>query len=43
MIYFFGVVLVSSLIGGVVYLIGGIPKPTQAEIDPPLPNIAGGE
>jgi uncharacterized protein (TIRG00374 family) len=32
LIYFFGVVLVSSLIGGVVYLVGGVPRPTRLEV-----------
>jgi len=32
LIYFFCVVLVSSLIGGVVYLVSGMPKPTTLEI-----------
>ena len=32
LIYFFGVVLLSSLAGGIVYLIGGVPRPSRLEV-----------
>ncbi len=40
-IYFFGVVIMSSLIGGVVYLIGGVPQPTAVEASDIIPDAAG--
>jgi uncharacterized membrane protein YbhN (UPF0104 family) len=40
LIYFFGVVLISSLLGGVIYLVGGVPKPSPVEI---AESTAGGE
>lgn len=40
-VYFFGVVIMSSLIGGVVYLIGGIPQPTAVEAAHVIPDAAG--
>ena len=42
-IYFFGVVLISSLIGGIVYLITGTPKSTSVDISQTLPDAVGGE
>ncbi|MEI6234917.1 MAG: lysylphosphatidylglycerol synthase transmembrane domain-containing protein [Planctomycetota bacterium] len=42
-VYFFGIVLVSSLIGGIVYLVGGITKPTAVEIAQPVTDGPGGE
>jgi uncharacterized protein (TIRG00374 family) len=41
LIYFFGVVLISSLIGGMIYLIGGVPKPTPVEIAETVTDAAG--
>lgn len=43
LVYFFGVVLISSLLGGVIYLIGGVPKPTQVEIRESVPDATSGE
>jgi hypothetical protein len=42
LIYFFGVVLVSSLIGGVVYLVSGMPKASTVEIAETVPDATAG-